>query len=221
VSGKDSMKNDFLGRSRFGKDIKISVPPTVLVTAMAKVPDVTKTVTSDFKAVGDGVYLLGASRREIGGSELEDAFELPSSVRRTAPPVDGEENHRLYRTMHQAIQKGLLRSAHDCSEGGLLVALAESCIGGMVGLSAEIESWAESLKEFGGTMAEFFFNETPGRFVVSVAPEKEEEFRKFFSGLQCLKIGKVSPDILRFTRQGLVILDVPVREARRAWRGEK
>jgi hypothetical protein len=57
--------------------------------------------------------------------------------------------------------------------------------------------------------------------VVSVAPEKEEEFRKFFAGQHCQKIGKISPDILRFTRQGLVILDIPVRDARRAWRGEK
>lgn len=221
VSGKDSMKNDFIGRSRFGKDIKISVPPTVLVTAMAKVPDVTKTVSSDFKAIGDGVYLLGRSQRDMGGSELEDAYELPKSVLRTAPPVNGEENLRLYRTMHQAIQRGLLRSAHDCSEGGLLVALAESAIGGMVGVTAEIDSWSEEVKEFGGSISEFFFNETPGRFVVSVAPEKEEEFRKFFAGQHCLKIGKIGPDILRITRQGLVILDVPVREARRAWRGEK
>jgi phosphoribosylformylglycinamidine synthase subunit PurSL len=219
VSGKDSMKNDFIGRSRFGKEVKISVPPTVLVTAMAKVHDVSKTVSSDFQKVGDRVYLLGFSRRDLGGSELEDAFSLPKNVLRSAPPVNGEENFRLYRTMHAAIQRGLLRSAHDCSEGGLLVALAESAIGGMLGVAAEMESI--DLREFGGTVAEYFFNETPGRFVVSVDPAKEEDFRKIFSGQTCVKIGTTTPDILRFTRHGLVILDVPVKEARRAWKGEK
>jgi phosphoribosylformylglycinamidine synthase len=221
VSGKDSMKNDFVGRSRFGKDVKISVPPTVLVTALAKVPDVSKTVSSDFQKEGDSIYLLGRSRRDMGGSELEDAFGLPSSVLKSAPSLNGEENLRLYRTLHQAIQQGLLRSAHDCSEGGMLVALAESAIGGMLGVSAPMENLTEDLLAFGGSLAEFFFNESPGRFVVSVDPAKEAAFVKLFAGQHCLKFGTVVPDILRFTRHGLVILDCPVKEAKRAWRGEK
>lgn len=221
VSGKDSMKNDFIGRSRFGKEVKISVPPTVLVTAMAKVPDVTKTVSSDFQKLGDSVYLIGRSVRDLGGSELEDAFSLPKTVLRSAPSVNGEENFRLYRTLHQAILKGLIRSSHDCSEGGMLVALAESAIGGMMGISAEIEHLTDDIRAFGGTLAEFFFNESPGRFIVSVDPAKEEEFRKIFSGQHCLRLGSTIPDIMRFTRHGLVILDTPVKDARRAWKGEK
>jgi phosphoribosylformylglycinamidine synthase II len=221
VSGKDSMKNDFIGRSRFGKDVKISVPPTILVTAMGKVHDVAKTVSSDFQKVGDGVYLIGRSSREMGGSELEDSYELPSSVLRSVAQVNAEENLRLYRTLHKAIQSGLVRSAHDCSDGGFLVALAESCIGGMMGVNAEIERFAEDLRAFGGTMAEFFFNESAGRFVVSVDPKNEEEFRKLFSGQTCMRVGVTAPEIMRFTRHGLVILDCPVKEAKRAWRGER
>jgi phosphoribosylformylglycinamidine synthase II len=221
VSGKDSMKNDFVGRSRL-KEIKISVPPTVLVTAMAKVPEISKTVTSDFQKLGDSVYLVGRSLREMGGSELMDAFALPAEkLVLNAPAVNAEENFRLYRTIHQAIRRGLLRSCHDCSEGGMLVALAESAIGGMVGVRVEVESLAEELKEFGGSIAEFFFNESAGRFIVSVSPEHDEEFRKLLAGQHCLRLGEVAPDILRFTRYGLVILDVPVREARRAWKGEQ
>ncbi|RZA09259.1 MAG: phosphoribosylformylglycinamidine synthase, partial [Proteobacteria bacterium] len=221
VSGKDSMKNDFIGKSRFGKDVKISVPPTVLVTALAKVPDVTKTTTSDFQKAGDGVYLLGRSRRMLGGSELEDAFDLPDYVLRTAPNVRGEENLRLYRTLHHAINSSLVRSAHDCSEGGMLVALAESAIGGNLGVQAEVDSFEEELKDFAGNMAEFFYNESPGRFVVSVAPEKEEDFRKLFAGQAVVRIGHTVPEMLRFMRHGLVIVDIPVRDARKAWRGEK
>jgi phosphoribosylformylglycinamidine synthase len=221
VSGKDSMKNDFIGRGRLGKEVKISVPPTVLVTAMGKVPDVTKTVTSDFQKEGDAVYLLGCSKRGLGGSELSDAFQLPGSVLQQPSAVNGPENLRLYRTLHRAIQGSLVRSCHDCSEGGMLVALAESAIGGMLGCEVELEKIQEELKEFGGSLSEFFFNESPGRFVVSVAPEKEEEFRKLFAGQHCLRLGEIHAEILRFSRHGMVVLDVPVREARRAWRGEQ
>ncbi len=220
VSGKDSMKNDFIGRSRFGKDIKISVPPTVLVTAMGKVPDVSKTVTSDFQKAGDGVYLLGRSLPMLGGSELEDIFQLPQSLNRNPPPVNGEANLRLYRTLHQAIRSGWVRSCHDCSEGGMLVALAESAIGGMLGVNVNVEGFANEIREF-PSLAEFFFNESPGRFLVSVAPEKEEDFRKFFSGQNLLRLGQVNPENIRITRHGLVIVDVPVTEAKRAWKGER
>lgn len=220
VSGKDSMKNDFIGRSRL-KEIKISVPPTVLVTALAKVPEITKTVTSDFQKVGDVVYLVGRSERHLGGSELTDTFSLPENrLSLRAPMVNAAENLRLYRTLHRAIRHGLVRSCHDCSEGGMLVALAESSIGGMLGVRVEVESIKEDLKEFGGSLAEFFFNESAGRFVVSVPAERDEEFRKLLAGQHCLRLGEVAPDILRFTSFGLVILDVPVREARKAWKGE-
>lgn len=221
VSGKDSMKNDFIGRGRLGKEVKISVPPTVLVTAMAKVPDVTKTVTSDFQREGDAVYLLGKSERGMGGSELSDTFQLPGAVKQNPVPVNGVENQRLYRTVHRAMGQGLLRSCHDCSEGGMLVAMAESAIGGMLGVEIEMEKISGELKEFGGSLAEFFFNETPGRFVVSVPAAKEEDFRKLFAGQHCLRLGEVRADILRFARHGLVLLDVPVRDARNAWRGDQ
>ncbi|MGE3260594.1 MAG: AIR synthase-related protein [Bacteriovoracia bacterium] len=221
VSGKDSMKNDFFGRSRL-KEIKISVPPTVLVTALAKVPDVSRTVTSDFQKAGDAVYLVGRSSREMGGSELMESFALPADrLVLSAPQVNAAENLRLYRTIHQAMRRGLLRSCHDCSEGGMLVALAESAIGGMLGVRVDVENISVELKEFGGSLAEFFFNESAGRFVVSVPPEHDEEFRKMLAGQHCLKLGEVAPDILRFTRYGLVILDVPVRDARKAWKGEQ
>jgi phosphoribosylformylglycinamidine synthase II len=220
VSGKDSMKNDFVGRGRLGKEVKISVPPTVLVTAMGKVPDVTKTVTSDFQKDGDVVFLLGRSYRGLGGSELSDAFALPDTVRREPVPVNGAENLRLYRTLHHAIGSGLVRSCHDCSEGGMLVALAESSIGGMLGCEVELERIGDELKEFGGSLSEFFFNESPGRFVVSVPTASEGEFRKLFAGQHCLRLGTTRPEILRFLRHGMVVLDVPVRDARRAWKGE-
>ena len=219
MSGKDSMKNDFIGKQRFGKDIKISVPPTVLVTAMAKVSDVSKSVSSDFQKPGDLVFLLGKSENKMGGSELADSFHVPFNTEE-CPKVNGVENFLLYKKVYQAIQLGLLRSAHDCSDGGLLVALAESAIGGNLGLESDIEKIDEEMKRFGGSMAEFFFNESAGRFVVSVAPEKEKEFLKLFEG-SYTPMGKVTEEgILRIMRHGLVILDTPLAILKKSWRGE-
>lgn len=102
----------------------------------------------------------------------------------------------------------------------MLVALAESSIGGMLGCEVELERIGDELKEFGGSLSEFFFNESPGRFVVSVPTASEGEFRKLFAGQHCLRLGTTRPEILRFLRHGMVVLDVPVRDARRAWKGE-
>ena len=102
----------------------------------------------------------------------------------------------------------------------MLVALAESCIGGNLGVEVELETISDALKAFSGSLSEFFYNETPGRFIVSVAPEREEDFRKLFAGQPSLRLGVTRAEILRITRHGLVVLDVPVRDAKRAWRGE-
>ena len=221
VSGKDSMKNDFIGRSRFGKEIKISVPPTVLVTAMAKVPDVENIVTSDFKSAGDFIFVLGKNFRHMGGSELADCFELPVDTMVKSPPaVQAQENLALYRAIHTAMQKGYLRSCHDCSEGGMLVAAAESCIGGNLGLRADLEKIETELKEFGGNLTELFFNESAGRFVVSVATEKMEEFKKHFEKHAVLPFGQVTPtEIVRVARHGLVVVDLTVKDLKKSWKG--
>lgn len=220
VSGKDSMKNDFIGRNRFGKEVKISVPPTVLVTAMGKVHDVSKTVTSDFKKVGDQIFLLGKNSRHMGGSELEEIVVLPKEIVLRSPPnVRGAENFKLYKLVHEAIMQGMLRSCHDCSEGGALVSLAESAMGGALGVSVELEKI--DLQGFGGTLTEYFFNETPGRFVVSVAPENRDSFLKLFAGMEVASFGQVvAQDIVRVTRHGLVLVDAPLGDLERAWRGE-
>lgn len=220
VSGKDSMKNDFIGGGRFGKDVKISVPPTVLVTAMAKVHDVRKTVTSDFKNAGDKIFLLGTNSRNLGGSELCNIFDLPSEAILNVPaPVNGEKNLALYRKVHAAINQGLLASCHDCSEGGMLIALAESAIGGSLGVRVDIEESEAEFAAFGGSPLELFYNETPGRFVVSVTPAQEAKFREHFAGEEIWALGEVTEaKILRICTVGLVILDIALGKAREAWK---
>ncbi|MBY0470645.1 phosphoribosylformylglycinamidine synthase [bacterium] len=154
VSGKDSMKNDFKGR-RGNEEIKISVPPTLLMTAVAKVQDIHRARSSDFKNVGDRIYAIGgiaqASSGCIGllGSEYALTGASVGSNPRVGRP-DWELAKKLYKWLGGAEGKelGRLRSLHDISEGGLLVAVAESMIGRGLGANITIPSAIENAWEF-------------------------------------------------------------------------
>ncbi len=126
ISGKDSMKNDYsIGNT------KISVPPTLLYSVIGKIADVRKAVTMDAKRPQDLVYILGETRDELGGSEW---FAQNGAIGNKVPQVDTKEAMKLYRALHKAIKAGLVASCHDCSDGGLGVALAETAFAGGLGL---------------------------------------------------------------------------------------
>lgn len=174
VSGKDSMKNDFRGKDKRGEHIDISILPTLLVTAMAR-GQTGFSVGSDFKQAGDVIYLLGYNQAGLAASEYARLFDTSDE---TLPLCQPEQNILLYRKLHNALQQKLLHSIHDLSDGGLLVALAESMIGGRLG--AKIE----------GIDPQFYFNEAPGRFIVSVPKMEQESFEALLQGLPCQRIGE-------------------------------
>jgi phosphoribosylformylglycinamidine synthase len=178
VSGKDSMKNDFRGKDRRGQDINVSCLPTLMVTAMAQV-STSATVGSSFRAAGDLIYLLGCkSAQGLAGSEFAALFTTAEDA---GPCIHLHKNIVLYRKLHQALKTGNIRSAHDVSEGGLLVSVAESMIGARLGAALYISAAHDVL-----------FNEAPGRIVVSVAPDKKAAFEAAFKGLECHLIGHVA-----------------------------
>lgn len=184
ISGKDSMKNDF----RLG-DRKISIPPTLLVTAVAVMPDVTRAVSMDFKASGDLVYILGWTRAELGGTEyLAETGQLGDRV----PRVHTEESLPLYQALATATQQGLIRSCHDCSDGGLAVALAESAFAGGLGVSLDLSRipLAEKIERDDVIL----FSESPSRFVLSVSPLAKDSFENLFKDLPCQQAGVVEKE---------------------------
>ena len=186
TSGKDSMKNDFKADG-----VKISVPPTVLYSMTAKIEDVRRTITSDFKQAEDVVYLLGETYDELGGSEFYQLFgELGANV----PKVRFEEAKALYTLMGAANEKGLIQSCHDLSDGGLAVALAEATFGH--GFGAEVELPATGL----GLSAQLF-SESHSRFVATVAPEDVVDFEQHF-GARATRLGVVTQDGQLMVRHG-------------------
>ena len=122
ISGKDSMFNDFRGFDASGKPIHIAALPTLLVSAIGVIPDVTQAMTIDFKRVGDLIYLVGETNDELGASEFGGGGNVPI--------VDVKKNAKTYDVVSSAIQKGLVASALSVGRGGLGIALAKSAVAG-------------------------------------------------------------------------------------------
>ncbi len=178
TSGKDSMKNDY----RFGKT-KISIPPTILFSMVSHVTDVRKTVTSDFKRVGDLVYLLGETYDELGASEYYDLWD---KLGKNVPKVRPQKAKELYKLVSLAHQKELITSCHDLSQGGLLTALGESVIGGRLGVEVTVQPGDLSLSSY-------LCSESHSRFLVSISKDNRLDFEKIL-GDRSTFLGEVSKE---------------------------
>ena len=194
TSGKDSMKNDFKADGQ-----KISVPPTILYSMVAKIDDVRKTVTSEFKASGDLIYLVGTSYNELGGSEFYKLFgELGANV----PKVRKEQAKKLYMKVMQANTQKLIESSHDLSDGGMAVAIAEATFGTDFGVDINISAF-ENL-----SVPAILFSESHSRFIVSVKPENKTKFERIMNEkAKCLgTVTQTKRIIIRHAEQKIVDL---------------
>lgn len=209
VSGKDSMKNDY---SVGG--VKISVPPTILFTLIGVVDDVNICITSDFKAPGDLIYLLGLTRDELGGSELAAELGLAGGH---VPQVDALANRARYMSLHQAIKAGLIRAAHDLSDGGLGVALAEMAIAGRLGAEVDMANVPEC--PLGLSPEALLYSESAGRLLVCVLKDQAAAFEALFSGQHLARIGRIVQEPVLRVRQGTKpLIDAAVEDLAAFWK---
>jgi phosphoribosylformylglycinamidine synthase len=209
ISGKDSMKNDYL----IGPT-KISIPPTVLFSVVSVVPDVRKCVTMDAKRAGDLVYVLGETRAELGASEY---YALHGFVGNQVPRVDAQKARKLYEALSAAMEKGLVASCHDCSDGGLGVALAEAAFAGALGMEIDLRRVPVS----GLDRNDFIlFSESQSRFVVTVHPEHQKSFEDCLQGNVFFPVGKVvaGKDLIIQGLQGTPLVRAAIDELREAWK---
>ncbi|MFA6093823.1 MAG: phosphoribosylformylglycinamidine synthase subunit PurL [Elusimicrobiota bacterium] len=179
ISGKDSLHNVY--RDSRGKTF--SIPGTLLISAVAPVPDVRKAMTLDIKGPRNAVYLLGRTTEELGASLLASFLKLEGPL----PKVSARENRDAYRRLGQAMQKGSVLAAHDLSEGGLAVAAAEMAFSGEFGIELDLDRMACS--KGARDEAVLLFAETPGRILIEVDPEKEKDFLKAMKGSALTRIG--------------------------------
>jgi phosphoribosylformylglycinamidine synthase len=200
ISGKDSMKNDY-----HGPQGKLSIPPTLLVSAIANVPNIHHSLSMDLKQPGDRVYLLGPEQSALAGSQY--AHQLAFSGGRLGQ-LDYALAVRLYRALHQLIQQGCIASCHDCSEGGLAVALAEKAMAGRLGLRIQLPPSPLRLDER-------LFSEGPTRLLVSLDPAHQQALESALEGLPYQYLGQVIEEpVLQIGPEQL-----PLTALLEAWQG--
>jgi len=209
VSGKDSMKNDYGSGAE-----RISVPPTLLFTALATLPDISRSLTMDAKEAGDLVYVLGTTRDECGASEW---YALHGFVGNSVPRLgDADATFGLYAAFHRAARAGLVRSAHDCSDGGLGVALAETAMAGRLGLRADLSKVpAREVSD----PRRLLWSESLGRLVVTVRPADAGSFEALLEPGSFAAIGEILSDpLLEILLDAAPVLSVSVEDCLAAWK---
>jgi phosphoribosylformylglycinamidine synthase len=210
ISGKDSLNNTYVQAD----GTRISIPGTLLITCIAVYEDVAKLVSMDLKAPWEVLYLVGETRAELGCSHwLEVARGLGGVAPRPA-----RETPALYRKLHEAMKEGLVSAAHDCSEGGLAVALAEMAFAGEVGARIELARIPRPRDVV--DEAALLFSETAGRILVSVPPPKVARFEKLMAGPGVAPIGETIIE-RRLQAAGFrmtPVLDEPLDVLKETWR---
>jgi phosphoribosylformylglycinamidine synthase II len=205
ISGKDSMYNDFSGFDADDLPVKVSVPPTLLISSIGIHADVAKSVSMDAKIEGDLVYVIGETAEELGGSEY---FAQLGGTGNTVPKLDAAKVKACYGRLTDALSHELVASAFPVSHGGLGTALAKVAIAGQLGMDITIP--------YAMRPDYYLFSESLGRFVVTVAPDHKREFERM-CGADALLLGRVGSRNLRITSDKL-LLDLPVTELETAYK---
>jgi phosphoribosylformylglycinamidine synthase len=219
ISGKDSLNNEYTQEG-----LTLAIPPTLLISAIGQVDDVNSCVTMDLKEPGNVLLLLGQTRNELGGSLWCHVHSHKGGV---VPRVRPELSRRCIDAVHAAIKRGLLRSCHDLSEGGLAVSLAEMAFAGGLGATVTLSEVARDK----GAASDFvlLFSESPTRFVVEVRPECRGELAALWNGLPFCRLGEVtgrasengdaSPRLTVRGLSGSIAIDAEVAGLKSAWQG--
>ncbi|KYH42310.1 MAG: phosphoribosylformylglycinamidine synthase II, partial [Candidatus Bathyarchaeota archaeon B63] len=206
ISGKDSLYNE----SPLGP-----VTPTLLITAVGIIPDIRMAVTMDLKAPGNPVYILGRTRRELGGSEY---YWLRGYLGMSVPKVRLGEARRTMNRLRRAIDRGYVEACHDLSEGGLGVAAAEMAFSGGIGL--EVNLGMVPVSEGLRRSDYILFSESNSRFLVEVPKARMEDFEETMRGAVYSLIGwtKKEESLTVYSPDGRRIIDVSLDLMMDAWK---
>jgi phosphoribosylformylglycinamidine synthase len=210
ISGKDSLNNEFVCED--GR--RISIPSTLLISALGIVEDINRCVTMDLKQAGNLLFIAGLTRNEMGGSHY---YQIHGQKGGTVPDVNLETAAETARRISEAIAEGLVRSCHDCSEGGLAVALAEMAFSGGLGAEADLRGLPTTDDCIQADRQ--IFSESNSRYLIEVEPDKYERFAKKMLNLPFGQIGRVIGEkrlIIRNGRQQAVI-DADLETLKQAW----
>jgi phosphoribosylformylglycinamidine synthase len=209
ISGKDSLNNEFEDDGGV-----VAIPHTLLISAIGVMAGVNRAVSMDFKKAGDLIYMVGATRNEMGGSAY---LATQGLVGNSVPTVDATRARELMECLSRATAQGLVRACHDCSDGGLGVALAEMAFAGGLGANVRLED--VPLGDSTERDDFILFSESNSRFLVEVSPDNRDEFEKTMVGTTVAVIGRVE-DMGRldiYGRDGRLVVSHFLNELKETW----
>jgi len=209
ISGKDSLNNEFVTETE-----TIVIPPTLLISAISVMDDARSAVSKDVKEPGNLIYLVGVTHNELGGSHY---YHIHGHKGKNVPKVNAYSGKKIMNTLSVATSHGIIRSCHDCSEGGLAVAAAEMAFSGGYGMELDL---SEVVVEGKITRNDtILFSESNTRFLVEVAPEHTIQFEAVMKDVSHGLLGKVTQNpCLKFI--GLnnhIIIEEDIYALKEAW----
>ena len=215
ISGKDSLNNEFRFVDAAGQSQSISVPPSLLISALGQIDDVSRAVSMDLKESGNLLYLVGETKDELGGSHFCKVHDLTGG---RVPKVDAKTAKATFAAMHRAISAGRVRACHDLSEGGLAAAAAEMALAGGLGAKIDLAQVPSRLPGEQSLDAVLLFAESNTRFLCEVPPESAGGFEDLLAGVPHARIGQVTESKkLEIASGGRVVLAANVGSLKAAW----
>ncbi|MDD5134017.1 MAG: phosphoribosylformylglycinamidine synthase subunit PurL [Phycisphaerae bacterium] len=210
ISGKDSLNNNFI----CDDGTEISIPATLLISAMGIVDDVNKCVTADLKSAGNLLFVVGVTKNELGGSHY---YKTKKQLGANVPQTDLKIAKLTAEKIHEAIDAGVIASCHDCSEGGIAVAMAEMAFAGGIGIEADLRGLPKI--DDCTSVAAQLFSESCSRYIVEVEPKNYNVFCKFMLGVPFGQIGKAVKDkkLVIKNSQGKTVVDAEIDILKDAW----
>ena len=217
ISGKDSLYNEYTVKGK-----SLSIPGTLLISAIAVMDDVSKTVSMYAKQADDLIYTVGLTRDELGGAHYYNLF---GSIGNSVPSVNTRQAKLIFEALSLASSSGLVRAMHDCSEGGIGVAAAEMAFSG--GLGMEIFLSEVPYKQLSALSSQpsairndfILFSESNSRFIVEVERRNQKEFEKILKGLPFGLIGCTSKqkEFKVYGLDGKVCLNSDIAKLKQSW----
>jgi phosphoribosylformylglycinamidine synthase len=209
VSGKDSFYNYFET-----EEGPVSIPVTILISGIGIIEDASHVTGSSLRRNDSVLAIIGHTQSQLGGSVFARQSGLKDAE---VPATDLEQAFASYRQYYEAIQQGLILSAHDVSEGGLAVTLAEAAFSGKAGLEIDLCSLP---MDDGASKAAMLFGESPSRIVVEVAPENLETLANLFEGLPFACLGRAAAEHsnLRIEWGKEILINEPIEELKSLWK---
>ena len=210
ISGKDSLNNEF----ECEDGTRISIPSTLLISAISIVDDINTCATMDVKKASNLIFIVGETKNELGGSHY---YKIKGHIGANVPKLELETAPEIAKRISAAITQGLVVSCHDCSEGGLAVALAEMAFAGGLGIEADLRGLPRS-KDCCRVDSQLF-SESNSRYIVEVEPENYDAFAKLMLNLPFGQIGKVTKEKMLVIKaeNGKKVIEANIEELKRVW----